>query len=373
MIRIGINGLGRVGRILVRQILLSDDFELVVINELDPDIKNLVYLLKHDSIYGRFGGEILIDEEENAISYEGNKIKIYSFSKTEEVPWQEHDLDVLIDATGVSANVKASHKLINKVVPKVIITHSPPVSEVDLTVIIGVNESSYDPKIHHVVSSSICDASAVAPLLYELGRVWEIESCIFTTLHPWLSYQNLLDGSVSSVSSPGHFWKDYSIGRSSVLNLIPKDTTAAVAVLKVIPKLKGKLDAISFRVPTNIVSASDLTIIFKSDVSVEAIHSHIKEASLRGDNVFELQEDHLVSSDHIATNKSVIVDANRTKVLNNRVVKMVAWYDNEWGYSSKVVEIARLLTGNRKIKGGRKDGTKKSIGDRGRGFCRQLS
>ena len=343
MIRIGINGFGRIGRAITRIILQSDDCELVVINELDPDIKNLVYLLKHDSIYGRFHKEVTIDMENRSISFNGRKIKIYSISKTDEIPWEDHDIDVLIDATGVNANVKASHHLIKRGVPKVIITHSPPISDVDITLVMGANESHYNPKQHHVVSSSICDATAIAPLLFEINNIWGIDACFVTTLHPWLSYQNLLDGSVGSVSSPGHFWKDYSIGRSSVLNLIPKDTTAAAAVIKVLPDLKGKLDAISFRVPTNIVSASDITIALNSKTSAAQINEHIKTLSQRGDNVFELQEDHLVSSDHLGTNKSVIVDANRTKVIDGRMVKMIAWYDNEWGYSYKTVEIARLL------------------------------
>lgn len=344
MIRIGINGFGRIGRVVARIVLQSSDCELVVINELDPDIKNLVYLLKHDSIYGRFNGKtpIVIDEEKNIFYVDDKKIKVYSFYKTENVPWQDHDIDVLIDATGVSANVKASHGLINKNIPKIIITHSPPVSDVDTTLILGVNETSYDPKIHHVVSSSICDAIALAPLLYEIDKAWGIEYCLFTTLHPWLSYQNLVDGTVSSVSSPGHFWKDYSIGRSSVMNLIPKDTTAAAAVIKVIPRLQGKIDAISFRIPTSIISASDITFILKSDTTIADIHSHIKTMS-NNNNIFELQEDPLVSIDHLGTNKSVIVDANRTKILNNRMVKMIAWYDNEWGYSNRVIDIAKLL------------------------------
>lgn len=351
MIKIAINGFGRVGRTLARLVLQSTDCELVVINELDPDIKNLVYLLSYDSIYGRFPQEVILDEPDKSIICGDKPIRIYSYSNPEDVPWQNHDFDVLIDATGVNANVLAAHTLVKQGIPKVIITHSPSVSEVDTTIIFGVNESIYDPSRHHVVSSSICDAIAIAPVLYEMHNKWGIENCFFTTLHPWLSYQNLLDGPVSSISSPGHFWKDYSLGRNSVLNLIPKNTTAASAVLKVIPELEGKIDAISFRIPSHIVSASDLTILLQQKVSADEIHQHFQKKSQRENNVFELQEDFLVSIDYLGTNKSAIIDANRTKILGDRMVKMVVWYDNEWGYSNKVVDVARLLIKKESIVG----------------------
>jgi glyceraldehyde 3-phosphate dehydrogenase len=342
MIKIGLNGFGRIGRAITRIVLKSVDCQLNVINELDPDIGNATYLLNYDSIYGRFSEKISADEQRNALICNGGVIPVYSFANTEHVPWERHDIDVLIDATGVKANVLAAHRLIERGIPKIVITHSP--DEVDTTIILGVNENEYDPKKHHVISSSICDASAIAPVLFEINKLWEIENCFVTTLHPWLSYQNLLDGSVSSVSSPGHYWKDYSLGRSSIMNLIPKDTTAAKATLKVLTELKGKIDAISFRVPTSIVSASDMTILVKNKTSTEEVNSHFKRLSEEKEDIFELIEECLVSIDHQGTNKSAIIDAVRTKVLNERMIKMVVWYDNEWGYSNKVVDIARLIT-----------------------------
>ena len=249
----------------------------------------------------------------------------------------------MIDATGVKENVIVAHRLIKRGIPKVIITHSP--EEVDFTMVMGVNEDKYNPNKHHVISSSICDVSAIAPVLLEINRLWKIENCFITTLHPWLSYQNLLDGPVSSISSPGHFWKDYALGRSSILSLIPKDTTAGTATLKVLSELNGKLDAISFRVPTNIVSASDITILVENSVSANDINSHFRKMSLEKEDIFELQEESLVSIDHRGTTKSAIIDAQRTKVLNGKMIKMIIWYDNEWGYSSKVVDIARLIAG----------------------------
>lgn len=345
MINFGINGFGRIGRALTRLILQSKDCKLVVINELDPDIKNLAYLLKYDSIYGQFPKKVTADLKNKAIICGNSNIRVYSFPKTESVPWHDHNVDVVIDATGVKENVLASRSLIKRGVPKVIITHSPPDKDVDITIIMGVNDSKYNPKSHHVISSSICDASAIAPVLFELNKKWGIENCFITTLHPWISYQNLLDGPLSSVSSPGHFWKEYSLGRNSTMSLIPKDTTAATAVLKVLPELKNKLDAISFRIPTNIVSASDITILLKKKADSDDINSHIEKISKKtNNNVFELEREHLVSIDYLGTNKSVIVDASRTKVIGNKMVKMVLWYDNEWGYSNKVIDIAKLVT-----------------------------
>lgn len=342
MVKIGLNGFGRIGRAIARIVLQSTDCQLKVINELDPDINNLAYLLKYDSIYGRFSEKVTVAEKKSALLCNNTIIPIYSFDNSELVPWEKHDVDVLIDATGVKENVLTAHKLIKCGIPKVIITHSP--DEVDFTMVLGVNEDKYNPANHHVISSSICDVSAIAPVLFEINRLWKIENCFITTLHPWLSYQNLLDGPVSSISSPGHFWKDYSLGRSSILSLIPKDTTAGTATLKVLSELNDKLDAISFRVPTNIVSASDLTISVKNSVSSDEINSHFKKMSLEKEDIFELLEESLVSIDHRGTTKSATIDAQRTKILNGKMIKMIVWYDNEWGYSSKVIDIARLIT-----------------------------
>lgn len=342
MLKIGLNGFGRVGRIVARQILSKGKHQLAVVNELDPDLKNLCYLLKYDTIYGRFAHEVVPNQADNSFSVNGQTVPVFSQQKTEDVPWEKFGVDVVIDATGVKSNVLASHALIQRGIPKVIITHSP--SEVDKTIILGVNDHEYDVARHHVVSSSICDANAVAPILSELDKLCGIESCFITTLHPWLSYQNLLDGFVSSVTSPGHFWKDYSLGRSSVSNLIPKDTTAGQATLKVLPALEGKIDAISFRVPTHMVSASDIAVVTQKPITREMINEHFSRKAATHSSVFGYEEDHLVSIDYLGTEKSVIVDANRTKVLKGNFLKMILWYDNEWGYCSRVVNTAELVS-----------------------------
>jgi glyceraldehyde 3-phosphate dehydrogenase len=270
------------------------------------------------------------------------KVKIYSELNSLSVPWEKHNVDVLIDATGVRENVERAHLLIKTRVPKVIITHSPP-QNIDYYMILGVNEDQYDYKKHNVISSSICDATAITPLLVELDNKWGIENCFITTLHPWLSYQNLVDGSLKSVSNPGHFWEDYSLGRNSTLSLIPKDTTAGSAIIRVAPQLDRKLDSVSFRVPTSIVSASDMTVQVSEAVNENELHDYLKNISMERSDLYEYQEENLVSIDHVGNPRTTIIDSNRLKVLNKNMVKVIIWYDNEWGYSSRVVDIAKLV------------------------------
>lgn len=339
MVRIGINGFGRIGRVLARIALEEPDVEIVAINELDRDVSNLAYLLRFDSLYGRLDRPVSAGD--GSISVAGRAIPVSAERDIRDVRWQDHGVDVIVEATGVASNVAGGRDVVARGgAHKVVVTNANP--GVDLTVVIGVNEQDYRREAHHVLSSSICDANAVAPVLHELDRQWGIESGFVTTLHPWLSYQNLLDGPVSSVASPGHSWQDYSLGRASVINLIPKDTTAATAACAVLPGLAGRLEAISFRVPTHIVSASDLSICLSHPASAEDIHAAFEAASQRLPNVIRLEREALVSSDYMRTRQSCIVDSRRTKVVGGRFLKMVTWYDNEWAYSNRVLDVARL-------------------------------
>ena len=342
MIKIGLNGFGRIGRALTRIISESSDLELLVINDIDADISNLAYLIKYDSIYGNLKFPLEILKNQNAIKINNKKINFFSYKNINEVKWNEFNLDLVIDATGVESNTINAKKIINEKLKKVIITHSPD-DHIDKTIIMGVNEDSYEFDKHHIISSSICDASAIAPVLYEIDKKFGIKKGYATTLHPRLSYQNLLDGSLRSVSNPGHNWKNYSLGRDSISNLIPKNTTAVKAVVKCIKNLNGKLDGMSFRVPTSIVCASDLTIELKKDVDKQSIHDFFKNLSKSKNKIFEFQEESLVSSDYIGTNKSVIIDSNFINVLEKNLLKIVIWYDNEWGYSNRVIDIAKHI------------------------------
>lgn len=345
MITVGLNGFGRIGRAVARILSGRADLKLVVVNELNDDLNNLAYLLKYDSVYGRFDKVVEVESGRHALLVGKAAVRFYAHQDICSVPWEEHGIDVLIEATGVDANAIAAHQLVSRGISRVVVTYAHP--KVDTTIILGVNGDTYDPSRHHFVSSSICDANAIGPILYELDRNWGIESCFVTTLHPWLSYQNLLDGTVASVASPGHSWKDYGLGRASVLSLIPKDTTAAKATLVVLPWLDGKLDAISFRVPTHMVSASDICVVLGKDASAEKVNAHFEKRAKELPRIFGFVQDHLVSIDYLRTIQSTIVDAPRTRVLNKRLLKIVTWYDNEWGYSSRVVDVAALVAERR--------------------------
>ena len=342
MINIGINGFGRIGRAITRIISKSKDIKIKVINDIDEDIHNLSYLIKYDSTYGKINCQITKDIKTNTISINKNKIRFFSQKLINKVPWKKYNLDIVIDATGVEKNIIDAKKILNKKLKKVLITHSPD-KHIDSTLIMGVNEKTYDFKKHNIISTSICDASAIGPILKELEENFGVERGFITTLHPRLSYQNILDGSLKSVSSVGHNWKDYSLGRDSISNLIPKNTTAIKAVIKCLKKLKNKIEGLSFRVPTAIVCASDLTIQLKKKVSKKNIFDHFKMLSKKKGKIFGFQEESLVSLDHLGTSKSVIVDANFINIIDSNLLKMVIWYDNEWGYSNRVVDIARLI------------------------------
>ena len=346
MIKIGINGFGRIGRAITRIISDTDGITVSVINDIDKDVKNLSYLLKYDSIYGRFNKNINY-KNNNKISINKKDINFYSKKVIDEVPWSEHKLDLVIDSSGVENNVSNAKKILGNRLLKVLITHSPD-KHVDHTLILGVNEKNYDYKKHNIISTSICDASALGPILNQLEKKYGIKSGYITTLHPRLSYQNLLDGSLKSVSNPGHSWKSFSLGRDSISNLIPKKTTAVKAVTKCLKGLEGKISGMSFRVPTSIVCASDITIKLKSKTTKENLSNHFKKLSMTNKDIFGYQEEPLVSIDHLGTSKSVIVDANFIDVIDSNLIKMVIWYDNEWGYSNRVVDIAKLALKRKK-------------------------
>jgi glyceraldehyde 3-phosphate dehydrogenase len=340
MIKVGINGFGRIGRTIFRINQKDPAFQVVALNDLDPNVENLAYLLKYDSTYGRLSQGV--SSGKNRLLVNGKPIPFYCKQDISEVPWEKHGVDVVIDATGVRQNVMYAHKVANGVVRKVIITHSPH-NLVDRTIIFGVNEGSYHPQTHHVISASICDANAAAPVLKVVDEEFGIESGFVTTLHPWLSYQNLVDGPVSSISSPGHFWNDYSLGRASTHSLIPKGTTLVQALGEVLPSIASKLEAISFRVPQAIVSCSDVTLRLKRRASVDDINRLFKLKAKTHSRIFDYQEDFLVSIDFLATDYSVTVHGRWTRVQNGRNVKLVLWYDNEWGYSRRVVDLVRYL------------------------------
>ncbi|MDA7493387.1 hypothetical protein N8485_01200 [Akkermansiaceae bacterium] len=342
-IRVGINGFGRIGRAVLR---ISEDnplIEVVGINDIDPMIENHAYLLKYDSTYGRFNGHV---EKCDASSLKVNDrgVRFFNEEKIDDVPWEDLACDVIIDASGVAENLVSSKNLVDaNRVKKIVVTHSPKIG-VDSTIIFGVNDHEFDSTRHHIVSSSICDANACAPVLAALERKFGIASGFITTLHPWLSYQNLVDGSVRSVSNPGHLWPDMSLGRASTTSLIPKNTSLGCALERVLPEVAPRLQSISFRIPTGIVSAADLTLTLNQEVTVEDVHGLYKECEKNYPNVVTLSTDELVSVDFSGERHSVNIDSRWTRVNRGVELKTIIWYDNEWAYSCRVVDTALLVT-----------------------------
>jgi len=343
MLRVGINGFGRIGRAVFRINDREPRFEVVVVNDLDPNLENLAYLLKYDSIYGRFPGRVEADAEAGIVRVDGRAVVFHAEAEIARVPWDRYDVDVVIEASGVAQNVAAARDILGRRgVRKVVVTHAP-TADIDATVIFGVNDEDYAPDHHDIVATSICDANALAPVLKILDESFGIQHGFVTTLHPWLSYQNLSDGSVRSVANPGHYWTDFGLGRASTLNLIPKETTAMRAVRQVLPEVGERIQALSFRVPTGIVSTSDLTLNLASRPDATEINEVLRGAARRRHRVCGYQDEPLVSMDFLGIEQSYVADGRWTRVNAAGGCKLVLWYDNEWGYSQRVVDMVDLM------------------------------
>jgi glyceraldehyde 3-phosphate dehydrogenase len=341
MLRIGINGFGRIGRALTRMNLKYQQYDLVAINDIDPDINNLAYLLKYDTTYGKLD-YAKVEVGENSLIINEKITKVFSNKSILSIPWYDMGIDVVIDASGVFENVLDSNILIGNGVKKVIITHSPK-KNIDFTYIEGVNEKDYNPTMHHIISTSICDANAVAPFYKMINDSFGIELGEITTLHPWLSYQNLLDGTVQSVASPGHLWSDYALGRSSIGSLIPKATTLGSAMECIIPGITQKIHSTSIRVPTSIVSAAEGVFLLKIKTSIEEVKRIILNYVEKYPDVIFPDDRSLVSIDYLGEEYGAIIDLRWLHLNNGKMLKFVLWYDNEWGYVSRIYKVLNKI------------------------------
>lgn len=346
-IKVGINGIGRIGKALCRKIVKDPDFELVHINDINPDLGNVVYQLNYDTLYGNLAPDDKFYLED--MSYlRLNKTKI-SYSTEDKINEVDgfRGLDIVIDSSGVKSNVLLAKKLITKKeVKKIIITHSP--DEVDFTMVLGGNEKDYNPNKHHLISSSICDATAIAPVLKFVNEKYGIENGYITTLHPWLNYQKLLDGPSSSWSVPGSIYHHYALGRSSIGNMIPKPTSALDATFKILPELNKKIGSFSYRTPTNIIGSADITLNLKSDInSIDLIIKDLEEIEKNQQlKIIKNSFDPLVSLDYLKSDFSVHIDHRWSEIISGRLLKLVLWYDNEWGYTSKVIDQSKFILKN---------------------------
>lgn len=331
-LKIGINGFGRIGRNVLRQIYLQkleNEVQIVGINDL-TDSKTLAHLLKYDSIHGRMAGDVAFGDK--SISINGREIKISSEKDPANLPWKVLGADIVLECTGIFTKRESAAKHLSAGAKKVII--SAPANDADLTLCYGVNESSYDPTKHDVISNASCTTNCLAPVAKVLDENFGIVRGAMTTVHSYTNDQNVLD--------LPH--KDLRRARAAALSMIPTTTGAAKAVGLVLPKLNGKIDGFAIRVPTPDVSVVDLVAELERDATAEEINRALKSASekaLKG--ILGFSEEPLVSCDYIGNPNSSIVDGLSTMVVQKRMAKVVAWYDNEMGFSARMVDVARLM------------------------------
>jgi glyceraldehyde 3-phosphate dehydrogenase len=329
-IRVGINGFGRIGRNYLRAALAKGtELEIVAVNDLS-DPKSLAHLLKYDSVTGRLPQEVSVDGQNIVVG--GNIIKVLAERNPADLPWGELGVDIVIESTGRFTDAEAAKAHITAGAKKVLI--SAPATGDAATFVIGVNEHLYDPEIHHIISNASCTTNCLAPFAKVFNDNFGIENGLMTTVHAYTADQNLQDGPHG----------DLRRARAAALNIVPSSTGAAKAIGLVLPELKGKLDGYALRVPVPTGSITDLTLVSKTDVTVEQIQAAYKAAAASGPmkGILKYTEDEIVSSDIVTDPHSSIVDAGLIKVIG-RTVKISSWYDNEWGYSNRLVELTELV------------------------------
>jgi len=328
-VKVGINGFGRIGRNVLRAGLKNKNVEFLAANDL-TDTKTLAHLLKYDSILGPLEAEV--KAEADAISVDGKKIKIFAIKDPAELDWESLGVEIVVESTGKFTDAKDASKHLRGSVKKVIIT--APAKNEDVTVVLGVNEGMYDPANHKVVSNASCTTNCLAPVVKVLQDKFGIQKGSMTTIHSYTNDQNVLDFP----------HRDLRRARAAAVNMIPTTTGAAKAIGLVIPELKGRLDGYAMRVPTPNVSVVDLVVLLAKPATAEEVNAALKaaaEGDLKG--ILAYTEDPVVSSDMMKNANSSIVDASLTKVLDKDLVKVVAWYDNEWGYSCRVVDLIEYM------------------------------
>ncbi|HPJ95836.1 MAG TPA: type I glyceraldehyde-3-phosphate dehydrogenase [Syntrophales bacterium] len=331
MVRIGINGFGRVGRQVLKAVIekYSDKLEVVAVNDLF-DVKTNAHLFKYDSNYGSFCGDVATTE--NTLIINGKPIKSFACKDPAAIPWKDEGVDIVVESTGLfTEGPKAAAHLAGGA-KKVII--SAPAKQEDLTVVMGVNENAYIPGKHHILSNASCTTNCLAPPVSVIHKTFGIEKGMMTTIHAYTNDQRILD--------LPH--KDLRRARAAALSIIPTTTGAAKAISLVIPDLKGRFDGYALRVPTPTVSVVDFVAELKTKTTTDAVRTALKQAAageLKG--IMCCEETPLVSMDFKGNSHSSIVDVEFTSVLNENMVKVVAWYDNEWGYSCRVADLAAYI------------------------------
>jgi glyceraldehyde 3-phosphate dehydrogenase len=328
-VKVGINGFGRIGRNVLRTALGNKEIDFVAVNDL-TDTKTLAHLLKYDSVLGNLEEDI--SATENSIKVGGDEFRVFSERDPAKIPWGEVGAEIVIESTGLFTDKAKAELHLRDTVKKVII--SAPAKNEDITVVMGVNEQSYDPAKHHVLSNASCTTNCLAPVAKVLHEKFGIKKAQMTTIHSYTNDQQLLD--------LPH--KDLRRARAAALSMIPTSTGAAKAVSLVLPELKGKFDGIAVRVPTPNVSLVDVVCELEKETTTEEVNTALKNAAneeLKG--ILQFEEAPLVSIDFRRNSNSSIVDADYTKVIGGNMVKVLSWYDNEWGYSCRVRDLILYL------------------------------
>ena len=331
--KIAINGFGRIGRNAFKLAFERDDIEVVAINDL-TDTKTLAHLLKHDSTYGTYHHDVSYDD--NSIFVAGKQIRVLAEKDPALLPWGEFGIDVVIEATGLFVQPEKARAHINAGAKKVVIS-APAKGEGAKFIVLGVNEHELTRE-DDIISNASCTTNCIAPVMAVLEREFGIEKSLMTTVHSYTASQRILDAPA----------KDLREARSAAENIVPTTTGAAIATTKVIPSLVGKFDGLSVRVPTAVVSLSDITAVLKRDTTKEEINEVFKRAAADPfyQGILTVAEEPLVSTDFKGNSHSSIVDLELTNVVGGNLVKVVAWYDNEWGYSNRLVEIVADVAAN---------------------------
>jgi len=330
-VKVGINGFGRIGRNIYRTALGDPDIDIVAVNDL-TDTKTLAHLLKYDSVLGNLDHEITSTED--GIKVENDEFKVFSQRDPAAIDWESVGAEIVIESTGIFTKAEDAKKHLRGSVKKVII--SAPAKNEDITIVLGVNEEQYDPKAHNIISNASCTTNCLAPVAKVVHEKFGIRSAQMTTIHSYTNDQQLLD--------LPH--KDMRRARAAALSMIPTSTGAAKAVALVMPELKGKFDGISVRVPTPNVSLVDVVMDLEKETTAEEVNRAFKDAAneeLRG--ILAFSEEPLVSIDFRGNPNSSIVDAEYTKVIGGRMLKVLSWYDNEWGYSCRVRDLIKYIAG----------------------------
>lgn len=331
-LKVGLNGFGRIGRAFTRIALERDSFDLTVINTRKSPNKMMAYMLQYDSVYRKYGKKVT--EDADGLMVDGKKVLTTLSDSPENAPWDAHGVDVVVDATGAFTKYEDLKKHIKGSVKKVILT-APSKDDTTPHVVLGVNDTGFDFAGCDVISNCSCTTNSASPLFKVLHDNFKVVSGMLTTVHAVTLTQSMLDD----------MGKSFDRGRAAMLNIIPSTSGAAKAVAKTIPELKGKLEVGSIRVPVPTGSLSDLTVVVEKPTTAEEVNSLFKQAAegpMKG--VLEYQTETLVSSDIIGNPHSSIFDANYTKVINGTMVKIMGWYDNEWGYSTRLVDLVDRLS-----------------------------